>query len=234
MGRPVCTLHFGLFFILRHCNYLFRETLTNKVDKTKRNKVSVSSLTSLALCLCMHIYLFRIKVWEHEFCNKSTFSNRIVHKSLHRSTKEGYIFFADPNISWSFEIPFPRQRRVISLPANSSRSTEWGKESDQTVYKSQKIESLFILTSCFSLAVSEQRVIRRTCFSKLLCDIPTSWIFFFFAEFCNQVSQAQKFILILSPCHATKRESGVDLDHSYKGEEVSRKEYKVIYVCKVL
>ena len=50
------------FFILRHCNYLFRETLTNKVDKTKRNKVSVSSLTSLALCLCMHIYLFRIKV----------------------------------------------------------------------------------------------------------------------------------------------------------------------------
>ena len=179
MGCPVCTLHFGLFFILRHCNYLFRDTQTNKVDKTKRNKVSVSSLTSLALCLCMHIYLFRIKVWEHEFCNKSAFSNRIVHKSLHRSTKKGYIFFADPNISWSFEIPFPRQRRVISLPANSSRSTEWGKESDQTVYKSQKIESLFILTSYFSLAVSEQRVIRRTCFSKLLCDIPTFWIFFF-------------------------------------------------------
>ena len=162
----------------------------------------------------MHIYLFKIKkVWVHEFCNKSAFSNRIVHKSLPRSTKKGYIFFADPNISWSFEILFPWQRRVISLPANSSRSTEWRKESDQTVYKSQKIESLFILTNYFSLAVSEQRVIHRTCFSKLLCDIPTSWIFFF-CGVCDQVSQAQKFILILSPCHATKREPGVDLDHS--------------------
>ena len=182
MGCPVCTLPSGLFlfyFSCRYCNYLFRETQTNKVDKTKQKKVSVFPLTSLASCLCMHIYLFRIKVWEHEFCNKSAFSNRIVQKSLHRSTKKGYIFFADPNISWSFEIPFPRQRRVISLPANSSGSTEWGKESDQTVYKSQKIESLFILTNYFSLAVSEQRVIRRTCFSKLLCDIPTSWIFFF-------------------------------------------------------
>ena len=141
--------------------------------------MSVLPLTFLALCLCMHIYLFKIKVWVYEFCNKSAFSNRIVHKSLPRSTKKGYTFFADTNISWSFEIPFPWQRRVISLPANSSRSTEWRKESDQTVYKSQKIESLFILTNYFSLAVSEQRVIRRTCFSKLLCDIPTSWSFFF-------------------------------------------------------
>ena len=185
MGGPVCPLPFGHFLVLfffRYCNYLFRETQTNKVHKTKQNKVSVLPLTSLALCLCMHIYLFKIKVWVHEFCNKSAFSNRIVHKSLPRSTKKGYIFFADPNISWSFEIPFPWQRRVISLPANSSRSTEWGKESDQTVYKSQKIE-LFILTNYFCLAVSEQRVSRRTCFSTLLCDIPTSWIFFFWRSF---------------------------------------------------
>ena len=186
MGGPVCTLHFGLCFILFYVFVtvtIYLERLRPiKLIKQNKTSFSLTSDISIALCLCMHIYLFKIKVWVHEFCNKSAFSNGIVHKSLPRSTKKGYIFFADLNISWSFEIPFPWQRRVISLPANSSRSTEWGKESDQTAYKSQKIE-LFILTNYFSLAVSEQRVIRRTCFSTLLCDIPTSWIFLFLPSF---------------------------------------------------
>ena len=34
---PFCTLPFGLFFS-RYCNYLFRETQTNKVDKTKQKQ----------------------------------------------------------------------------------------------------------------------------------------------------------------------------------------------------
>ena len=66
MGGPVCTLHFGLCFILFYVFVtvtIYLERLRPiKLIKQNKTSFSLTSDISIALCLCMHIYLFKIKV----------------------------------------------------------------------------------------------------------------------------------------------------------------------------